>query len=99
MGQCLQKKEIGQNFSIRTTLSALQRKLDVCLGNTKLDKSVTMITSKFQVAKTVDYGLSLMQLQHHDFHKHSSCFAALAAKELFLLMKDTTWGKTNLIKN
>ena len=45
-----------------------------------------MITSKFLAAKTVDYGLSLMQLEHHDFHKHSYGFAALAARELFLLM-------------
>ena len=86
MGQCLQKKQIGQNFSIQTTLSTLQRKLDVCSGNPKVDKSVTMITSKFLAAKTVDYGLSLMQLEHHDFHKHSYGFAALATKELFLLM-------------
>jgi hypothetical protein len=99
MGQCLQKKQIGQNISIQTTLSVLQRKLDVCSGNPKVDKSVTMITSKFLAAKTVDCGLSPMQLEYHDFHKHSYCFAALAAKELFLLMKDATWGKTNLIKN
>ena len=86
MGQCLQKKQIGQNFSIQTTLSVLQRKQDFCSGNPKVDKSVTMITSKFLAAKTVDYGLSLMQLEHHDFHKHSYGFAALATKELFLLM-------------
>jgi len=86
MGQCLQKKQIGQNFSIQTTLSVLQRKQDFCSGNPKIDKSVTMITSKFLAAKTVDYGVSLMQLEHHDFHKHSCGFAALATKELFLLM-------------
>jgi len=43
-----------------------------------------MITSKFLAAKTVDYGVSLMQSEHHDFHKHSYGFAALATKELFL---------------
>jgi len=84
MGQCLQK-QIGQNFSIQTILSTLQRKLDVCSGNPKVDNR-KLVTSKFLAAKTVDYGVSLMQLEHHDFHKHSCGFAALATKELFLLM-------------
>jgi len=33
----------------------------------KVEKSITMITSEFLDAKTVDHQLSLTQSKHHDF--------------------------------
>jgi hypothetical protein len=57
-GLRMQRKQISRTL---TTLSVLPRKRLFAHATPKVEKSITMITSKFLDAKTVDHELSLTQ--------------------------------------